>query len=395
MSEIATFQLPDLGEGLETASIVEWRVEVGDVVALNEPLVVVETAKAEVEIPSPFSGTIVGREGEEGEEIAVGTTLVRIEVDGASGSGPDRARPAPPAVLVGYGPPDDPPLTPSPAAARPTCSPPVRKLARDLGVDLAALAPGSGPDGRLVRADVERAAADSLGAARVIPLRGVRARTAERTATSRREIPDATAATWADATKLIELREQLRDAPELRGARLTPLALVLRLVVVALDDQPVLNASIDVGAGEIRLHEHCHLGVATSTPKGLVVPVIDNAERRSTRELAAELERLADGARAGTLDPSELSGSTFTVSNAGSFGVDEGIPVINHPEVAILGIGAIRRRPWVVGDDVVARHTVKLTCAFDHRACDGAEASRFLRRLADLIEQPDRALLLL
>jgi pyruvate dehydrogenase E2 component (dihydrolipoamide acetyltransferase) len=204
MSEIRTFQLPDLGEGLESASIVEWRVEVGDVVVLNELLVVVETAKAEVEIPSPFSGTIVGREGEEGEEIAVGAALVRVELD------------------VGYGPPDEPLPASSSAAARPTSSPPVRKLARDLGVDLAGLAPGSGPYGRIVRADVERAAAGTREAgATVIPLRGVRARTAERTATSRREIPDATAATWADATELIELRERLRDAPELGGARLT------------------------------------------------------------------------------------------------------------------------------------------------------------------------------
>jgi 2-oxoisovalerate dehydrogenase E2 component (dihydrolipoyl transacylase) len=395
MSEIQAFQLPDLGEGLESASIVEWRVEVGDVVALNDPLVVVETAKAEVEIPSPFAGTIVGRDGDEGEEVVVGTTLVRIELDGAAAAEPADAV-SPPAVLVGYGPRHDPrPVRSSSVRAKPVCSPPVRKLASDLGVDLGALAPGSGPDGRIVRADVERASGARESAATVIPLRGLRARVAELTTTSRREIPDATAATWADATELIELRERLRDAPELRGTRLTPLALVLRLVVVALDDQPVLNASFDPAAGEIRLHEHRHLGVATSTPKGLVVPVIRHAERRSTAELAAELARLADAAREGTLAPAELRGSTFTVSNAGAFGVDEGIPVINHPEVAILGVGAIRRRPWVVGDEVVARHTVKLTCAFDHRACDGAEAAHFLRRLADLIEQPDRALLVL
>jgi 2-oxoisovalerate dehydrogenase E2 component (dihydrolipoyl transacylase) len=391
MGELVTFALPDLGEGLTSASIVEWCVAVGDSISRDDRLVVVETQKAEVEIPCPCTGTVVERLGDEGDEIPVGSVLVRIETDEDAELSPETARPMGrpwPPVLVGYGPRHEP--APPAGSTRPMCSPPVRKLAADLGVDLASVAPGTGPGGRIVRADVERAVGVAGSASStVVPIRGVRARIAEQTATSRREIPDATAATWADATALVVRRDQLRDAPELGGARLTPFALLLRLVVVALGEQPAVNATLDAAAGEIHLHHAVHLGVAVATPKGLVVPVIRDASRRTYAEIATELERLREGALRGALGPGELFGSTFTVSNAGAFGIDEGIPVINHPEVAVLGVGAIRRRPWVVGDELAVRHTVKLTCAFDHRACDGAEAGGFLRRLADLIEQPE------
>ncbi|MET0629016.1 MAG: dihydrolipoamide acetyltransferase family protein, partial [Acidimicrobiia bacterium] len=307
--------------------------------------------------------------------------------------------------------PDGEPAPNSPALAKP----PVRHLARQLGVDLAALAPGSGPGGIITRADVTRAAEDRTNGAAVpppvspvrpqpggdratareIPVQGIRARIAERMAASHAAIPDAGCAVEADCSQLLAIRDAARsEKPPRDGAdAITPFALILRLVVTALVEHPILNSVLDTEAGVIRLHDSIHLGIGASTDRGLLVPVVRHAEQRSTIELAQEVRRLADGARTGTLAPAELVGSTFTVSNFGSFGLDDGYPVINHPEVAILGVGAIRPRAVVVDGVVAARPTARFTCSFDHRVCDGADVGRFLARLRALVESPGLLLL--
>jgi 2-oxoisovalerate dehydrogenase E2 component (dihydrolipoyl transacylase) len=429
---VREFLLPDLGEGLEDAEMVEWSVAVGDTIELNQVVCIVETAKATVDLPSPFAGRVVERIGEPGETIPVGAVIVRVEVEGLAvegaeadaptpeaiaASSPDAASPdAAPPILVGYGPDAS---SAGPRGKR-LATPPVRRLARELGVDLTTLGPGSGPGGAILREDVQRAVAGSAPAPTVawqepapaparatqpptvgaiagaeIPLRGVRARIADRMTVSRSEIPDASCAVEADAGRLLEVRRELHAFAESRGepAPVTPFALILRLVVAALGRTPVMNARLDTEAAVIRVLPDIHLGVALATDGGLLVPVVRDAGTRSTVELARELARLAEAGRAGKLAPAELIGSTFTVSNFGAFGLDDGYPVINHPEVAILGVGSIRPRAVVVDDTVVARPTVRLTCCFDHRVCDGADAGHFLADLRDLIESPARLLL--
>ncbi len=473
MAQTRDFLLPDLGEGLEDAVLVEWHAEIGERVGLNQPLCTVETAKATVEIPSPFAGVLAERAGAPGDTIDVGSLLFRIEVEGATpGSEPtgrsDEPAAAPPAAdsselatepvpdqapapardfgartptLVGYGPDDGParrrrrPSTAvapdggaievegAPAEVDVLAKPPVRKLARDLGVDLAALAPGSGKGGTITRDDVRRAAGATpepaplaytvpdaapmaavtlagpptgrIAPGSVVPVEGIRARIADRISQSRREIPDASCSVTVDCGRLLDLRATLREAAAERVGEdvLTPFAMILRLVVTALQARPILNSRLDLEAGEIRVHDAIHLGVGAATDRGLVVPVVRHAEQLSTLGMAAEVRRLADGARTGTLAPAELVGSTFTVSNFGVFGLDEGYPVINYPEVAILGIGAIRPRPAVVEGELVARPLVSLACCFDHRVCDGADAGAFLAALRDSIEAPERLLL--
>src|SRR5579883_504996 len=454
MPDLREFLVPDLGEGLADVTVVEWLVSVGEAVALNQPLCVVETAKATVEIPSPWSGAVVELGGSPGDTLEVGAVLARIDVEPAPGTSsptppgtspapappptrpgtpaaPGTSSPTPPgtrATLVGYGP--DPSLGPrrqrrrrtgvaaAPAGAggaRALAPPPVRKLALDLGVDLAAIAPGSGPGGTVTRKDVCAAASTSAtwsgasppaappsapavgggpaAVADVVQVGGVRARIAQNLATSRQRIPDATCSVVADCTQLLELRATLGEAAASGGTPpVTPFVLVCRLLVLALRENPALNASwIDDGPA-VRVHRSMHLGIGTATERGLLVPVVRDAERRPTRELAAEVHRLVAQARAGTLTPAELTGSTFTVSNFGALGLDEGIPVINYPEAAILGLGAIRQRPHVVDGEVVARPTATLTLAFDHRVADGAEAGRLLSRLRSLVEAPELAL---
>jgi pyruvate dehydrogenase E2 component (dihydrolipoamide acetyltransferase) len=374
---VLEFKVPDLGEGLEDATITSWHVAVGDEVALNQVLCTVETNKAEVEIPSPYAGSIVELGGAEGETLAVGATLVQIATTGAVPRKP---------VLVGYGTDD----AMDGSMRRPRAKPPVRKLAADLHVDMASVAPGSGPDGIVTRDDVLAAVeAPRVDDARVS---GVRLEMARRMALSRREIPDAHASVQVDCSALLRLRDRLGAA----GAEsITPFVLTLRLLTVALGHHPVLNSTwIDTVDGpRIHVHPTVHLGIGVAAPRGLLVPVVSDAQAKTTRELAAAVNRLVTDARAGTLKPTELQGSTFTVSNFGALGLDEGVPVINHPEAAILGIGSLKPRAVVVDGAVVARSTMTLTCAFDHRVADGAQAAAFLGELRDLVESPELALL--
>ncbi|MDQ3931830.1 MAG: 2-oxo acid dehydrogenase subunit E2, partial [Actinomycetota bacterium] len=305
-----------------------------------------------------------------------------------------------PDVLVGYGESLGPSRRPARSrgeVVKPLAKPPVRRLAKDLGVDLVGLAPGSGPGGIVTGGDVREAAAapaeKKLESS--VPLSGVRKLVAEKTARSRAEIPEATCGLWVDCTALWEVRERLSAAAAAEGTHvgLTPFALLLRATVLTLRRFPMFNSRLDLEAGEIRLLEEIHLGIATDAPQGLVVPVIRNAERRSTLDLASELQRLVADCRQGSIGQEELAGSTFTVTNYGALGLDDGNPVINYPESAILGVGAMKERPWVVAGVLAVRRAAKLVCVFDHRVMDGAEAAGFLGHLGALVEDPVRMLL--
>jgi 2-oxoisovalerate dehydrogenase E2 component (dihydrolipoyl transacylase) len=401
-----TFTLPDLGEGLTEAEIVAWRVAEGDEVGVDDIVVEVETAKAAVEVPCPYAGTVVTLHGSVGDMVPVGRPLLTVEpIDERAGSG---------AVLVGYGTEHadgrprrvrrQPSVEPSPdAAGQPersaprVISPVVRRLARDRGLDVARLA-GSGPDGLVLRRDVESALAATPTPADLpapattgetrIPLRGVRRAAVETLTRSRREIPDATTWVDADATGLVEARDALRAAYPDRSIGL--LALLARIVVAGLGRHPELNARVehDGDTVEIVLPGHVNLGFAAQTHRGLVVPVVRDAHQMTTLDLADELSRLTGLARDGRLGPRDLTGGTFTLNNYGVFGVDGSTPIINHPEVALLGVGRIVDKPWVVDGALAVRKVTQLSLTFDHRVCDGGIAGGFLRFVADCVERP-------
>lgn len=421
MPQVMEFKLPDLGEGLTEAEIVRWLVAVGDVVAVDQPVVEVETAKAMVEVPCPYGGVVTARFGEEGTELPVGAPLITVAVGAGSVAAEAAAEPAGPEgsgnVLVGYGTDHSRParrrrVRPAAAAAAaapvaappapavvvaagpvPVVSPLVRKLAKDNGVDLRALR-GSGPEGLILRADVEAAlhapaavaapAAPSAAGER-IPLKGVRGAVAEKLSRSRREIPDATCWVDADATELMAARAAMNAVG---GPKISVLALLARICTAALARYPELNSTVDLEAREIVRLPAVHLGFAAQTERGLVVPVVRDAQGRSPESLSAEFARLTELARAGKLAPADLTGGTFTLNNYGVFGVDGSTPIINHPEAAMLGVGRIVPKPWVHQGELAVRQVVQLSLTFDHRVCDGGTAGGFLRYVADCVESP-------
>jgi pyruvate dehydrogenase E2 component (dihydrolipoamide acetyltransferase) len=382
---VRAFRIPDLGEGLEEVTVSCWNVAVGDDVELNQVLCSVETAKAEVEIPSPFAGRIVETHGTVGDVLKVGAVMVRIDTAPTNGEAPAPNGEAAAPTLVGYG--ANAGIDASRRAGRPLAAPPVRKLAKELSVDLASLQRNAGAV--ITRADVLAAAQGSADDVRTV--HGVQARMAEKMALSHREIPAAKVSVEVDCTALLRLRDRLRSAQQ----EITPFVLTLRLLVIALSHNTILNSTwVDSPEGpQMHVHPGVHLGFGVATKRGLLVPVITDAQSRTTRELGHRTAELINGAREGSLTPAELTGSTFTVSNFGALGVDDGVPVINHPEAAILGMGAIKPRPVVVGDQVGVRSTMTLTCVFDHRVADGAQVARFICELRDLIESPEAALL--
>ncbi|MEU3692088.1 dihydrolipoamide acetyltransferase family protein [Streptomyces narbonensis] len=474
MAQVLEFKLPDLGEGLTEAEIVRWLVAVGDVVAIDQPVVEVETAKAMVEVPCPYGGVVTARYGEEGTELPVGAPLLTVAV-GGTGAPEELAEAAPDAtpkataedavsseysgnVLVGYGTagpvarrrrvrrenpavaqapgvaqaqasapapvaasaPAPAPVAvkaPEPVAAAPLAghhgpvpviSPLVRKLARDRGIDLREVR-GSGPEGLILRADVELAlaamerpavAAPAAAAPAVaapvaasaqavagerIPLRGLRGAVADKLSRSRTEIPDATCWVDADATELMAARRAMNEAG---GPKISLLALLARICAHALARFPELNSTVDTAAREIVRLPAVHLGFAAQTPRGLVVPVVKDAGTRTAESLTAEFARLTESARQGTLTPADLTGGTFTLNNYGVFGVDGSTPIVNHPEAAMLGVGRIIPKPWVHQGELAVRQVVQLSLTFDHRVCDGGTAGGFLRYVADCVEQP-------
>ena len=404
------FLLPDLGEGLEDAEIVQWRVAEGDRVELNQPLVEVNTAKALVEIPSPWAGVVETLHAAEGGVVAVGHPLVtiRVEEGGDAGGGVSETpagRPKRRAVLVGYGVEDENPATEpgrpgagEHAPARVAATPPVRRLARDLGVDLRTVL-GTGPEGRVTREDVlgmvpaggthegpeapERSEVTEV--AERIPIRGVRRLIAERMTRAVREIPHVTTFLTLDASWLQAYRSDVLAAS---GASVGPLPVVVRALAEVCREHPLLNASFDGERGEIVVYREVHVGVATDTERGLLVPVIRSAGEKGIGELSREIAALAGAAREGTITPDAMAGGTITVTNVGTFGAEFGTPIINFPQGAILALGVIEPRALVVDGEVAARPACTLSLSFDHRLMDGAQAGRALAALRDLLQSP-------
>ncbi|MFK0192758.1 dihydrolipoamide acetyltransferase family protein [Kitasatospora sp. NPDC090308] len=423
MPVVREFTLPDLGEGLTGAEVVRWMVEVGEVIAVDQPVVEVETAKAVVEVPCPYGGVVTARYGEVGQEVPVGAPLVTVAVAPAPGDAP-AAEPAVERPLVGYGVAEarragrrrvlpgaapasavvvepvavvEPATAPAPVAAPAVVaviSPLVRRIAREHGLDLTEVA-GSGPDGLVTRRDVERAigataASEPVAVPRgtdpdeeLVPLRGLRRAVAEKLTRSHREIPAATCWVDADATELMALRAQLNQVP---GPKVSVLALLARICLAGLERFPELNASVE--GDSVRRYRAVHLGFAAQGPRGLLVPVVRDARRLGTERLSEELARLTGAAREGTLAPAELTGGTFTLNNYGVFGVDGSTPLLNHPEAAMLGVGRIAPKPWVHQGELAVRQVTQLSFTFDHRVCDGGTAGGFLRFVADCVERP-------
>ena len=396
-------KMPDVGEGVAEAELVEWHVKTGDPVREDMVIAAVMTDKATVEIPSPVSGTVTWLAGEIGDRIAVKAPLVRIET--ASGAGevePETAPQPQPAETVKAQAPKPVAKAPAPAAPpaeKPLAAPSVRLLARESGVDLRQVQ-GTGPAGRILREDIEQFLNQGLSpapartglakktATEEIKLTGLRRRISEKMVLSTSRIPHITYVEEVDMTALEELRATMNADRKAEHPKLTVLPFLMRALVKAISDQPDVNATFDDDAGVITRHSAVHIGIATQTPAGLTVPVVRHAEARGIFDCAAEMNRLAEAARSGTATRDELSGSTITISSLGALGGIVSTPVINHPEVAIIGVNKIATRPVWDGAQFVPRKMMNLSSSFDHRIIDGWDAATFVQRIRTLLETP-------
>jgi 2-oxoisovalerate dehydrogenase E2 component (dihydrolipoyl transacylase) len=475
VSDIKQFKLPDVGEGLTEADIVRWHVQPGDQVIVNQILVEIETAKAVVELPSPYEGTVTDLLVAEGATADVGTPIISVDVGGsdgaAAGSAPasgteDLVPPAPEtasepgiigspapkaerqAVLVGYGvklgttsrrarkpsgtasggqsapaaaAAASAPAAPTPPAngetsaataagrsaeppvgARALAKPPVRKMAKDLGIDLASLT-GTGPNGSITRDDVQQAAAATiehaparalarLAAEERIPIRGVRKHTAAAVSASAFTAPHVTEWLQIDVSETMAATGRLRTLPDFAGVRVSPLLLVARALITAVRRHPMINSSWDQAAQEIVVKHFVNLGIAAATDRGLIVPNIKGAEALSLPDLGRALNDLADTARAGKATPADLTGGTITITNVGVFGVDAGTPILTPGEAAILAFGQVKDAPWVVDGQLAVRQVCTLALSFDHRIVDGDLGSAVLRDVGAMLTDPLRML---
>ena len=475
MTELKEFKLPDVGEGLTEADIVAWHVKPGDQVEVNQVIVEIETAKAVVELPSPWDGTVARLLVEEGQTVDVGTPIIAVDVPGAGSAvagkndsaersvvpAPATAAPppaeAPPAgeappgrqaVLVGYGvkassttrrarkvaagrpekaevptTPEvpvespiaaEPALAAEPAVVRALAKPPVRRLAKDLGINLAELT-GSGPDGTITRDDVHRAAGGTTlrseqeileNGARTaslavvpspageerVPVRGVRKHMAAAMVSSAFTAPHVTEFLQVDVTETMAAVRRVRDLPEYAEVRVSPLLFVARALLTAVRRHPMVNSSWDDGAQEIVVKHYVNLGIAVAAERGLLVPNVKNAGELSLPELARGLQALAETARAGKATPADLAGGTITITNVGVFGVDGGTPILTPGEAAILAFGQVRDAPWVVDGQLAVRSVCTLSLSFDHRIIDGELGSALLRDVGAMLEDPVRML---
>ncbi|WP_328947140.1 2-oxo acid dehydrogenase subunit E2 [Streptomyces sp. NBC_00250] len=462
--------MPDVGEGLTEAEILKWYVQPGDTVTDGQVVIEVETAKAAVELPIPFDGTVHELRFPEGTTVDVGEVIISVNVGGGAApeapvaeAAPVAAAPAAPEaeeeepkgrqpVLVGYGvaasstkrrarkapagtaapaaPVQAAPVAVAvpeqlnghaPAAGRPLAKPPVRKLAKDLGVDLATVTP-TGPDGIITREDVHAAAAPAPAPAVVapvaptpvvepvaapaavqaapvvstdaretrIPVKGVRKATAAAMVGSAFTAPHVTEFVTFDITRTMKLVDELKSGTDMAGLRVNPLLLIAKAVLVAVRRNPEINAAWDEAAQEIVLKHYVNLGIAAATPRGLLVPNIKDAHAQTLPELSASLSELISTARDGKTTPAAMQGGTFTITNVGVFGVDTGTPILNPGESAILAVGAIKLQPWVHKGKVKPRQVTTLALSFDHRLVDGELGSKFLADLAAILEQPKR-----
>ncbi|SEE58170.1 pyruvate dehydrogenase E2 component (dihydrolipoamide acetyltransferase) [Arthrobacter alpinus] len=442
---IAEFKLPDLGEGLTESEIVSWRVAVGDSVTLNQVIGEVETAKAVVELPSPFAGVVTAITHEPGTMVEVGEVIIAFDVP-EQAVAPDADEPAAKRVptLVGYG--ADPetssapvrrqrvfasvpsvgsaPVASTPAdqgvsgrvqGDRPRSTPPVRKLARDLGIELAMLA-GSGERGLITRQDVVSfAGTNALGEGKTeegapsnipagaqgaadrevrTPVKGVRKFMAQAMVASAFTAPHVTEFLTLDVTAGMDFLAKLRSQKEFAGVKVTPLTLVAKAVNLAIARHPALNSHWDEARQEIVTFNYVNLGIAAATPRGLVVPNIKDAHTLGLHGLAVALGGLADTARAGKTQPAELAGGTFSITNIGVFGIDAGTPILNPGEAGILAMGAVRTTPWEYQGAVALRQVMTLSLSFDHRLVDGEQGSRFLADVGAVMADPAMALVL-
>ncbi|KQQ69152.1 dihydrolipoamide acetyltransferase family protein [Microbacterium sp. Leaf320] len=448
---IAEFRLPDLGEGLTEAEVVQWLVAPGDTVSLNQTLAEVETAKAVVELPSPYAGVVSTLHADAGETVAVGSPLIAFDVEGAeeppvaTSPGEEKAQPN----LVGYGAapsasgrparrarraggttpvtdtavleaaPHDasPTVSVETIVERPRSTPPVRAYAKRLGIDLVLVAASVG-DRVITRDDIDEHAArvgiraeekvaprgmplpDTAAALHEgvretrIPIRGVRKHTAAAMVESAFTAPHVTVFHTVDVTATMDLLASLKEDRGLSAHRIGPLAVVAKAVCLALARTPGLNARWDEPAGEIVQYHYVDLGIAAATERGLIVPNIRDAEALTLVDLADALKALAETARSGKTSPAELSGGTFSISNIGVFGIDAGTPILPPGQSGILAVGAVRRQPWEYRGEIALRQIMTLSLSFDHRLVDGAEGARFLKDVADVLEEPGRAMLL-
>ncbi|WJS90847.1 dihydrolipoamide acetyltransferase family protein [Microbacterium testaceum] len=433
-----TFVLPDVGEGLTEAEIVQWRVAPGDTVAVNDVIVEIETAKSLVELPSPYSGTVGELLASEGSTVEVGAPIITIGSTDAAAAAPAAPVSVPEssdpggAVLVGYGTGGavssrrrKPAERPVKASVGVVAKPPIRKLARDLGVDLSAVTP-SGPAGEVTRDDVVKHAEQASvfrnietpawGAVREetipvaapaapaptasapasdareesIPVRGVRKATANAMTSSAYSAPHVSVWVDVDASRTMELVKRLKASPDFADVKISPLLIMARAVIWALRRTPMINAAwVDTEDGaQISVRHYVNLGIAAATPRGLLVPNIKDAQSMNTRELAKALETLTLTAREGKTSPADQTGGTFTITNIGVFGVDAGTPIINPGEAGIIALGAIRQKPWVVDGEVRPRWVTTVSGSFDHRVVDGDGISRFIADVASVLEEP-------
>ena len=399
------FKLPDVGEGTTEAEIVAWHVKVGDTVKQEQNLVDVMTDKATVEMTSPVAGLIVALHGEPGEKAPVGAPLVELEVEGAgnvAGGGDSAPVPAPIEMPAAKSAPaEKKELTPtlhepveSAVSEKPLASPAVRQRAQALGIDLKSV-PGSGPEGRITHADLDAflaggssppsVARDGVEDVKVI---GLRRKIAEKMQESKRRIPHYTYVDEVDMTDLESLRAQMNAARHADQPKLTVLPFLILALVRVLPDFPQVNALYDDEAGVIHRYRSIHVGIATQTQNGLLVPVLRHAENRDLWDSAKEIARLAAAARDNKASKDELSGSTITVTSLGALGGLMATPVINRPEVAIIGPNAIVERPVVRDGAVVVRKMMNLSSSFDHRVIDGYDAAQFIQRIKALLEHP-------
>lgn len=415
------FRLPDVGEGLEEAEIVQWKVSVGQQIEVNQVVVEIESAKSLVELPSPFAGTVLELLAREGEVVRVGTAIIRIQRNepepvAAVESSSERTE-----ILVGSGPRSEEgrrrgraprnyrggaalpiaalPVAPSTNLSAALAKPPVRKLARDLGVDLTTLI-GSGPDGTVTRENVLAAAAamgvekstvtESVEDSREsrTPIRGVQRAMAEAMVASAFTAPHVTEFITVDVSASMQLLERLRTQPEFAGIRLSPLTLLARAICVAARRTPQVNSFWDERTQEIVTKHYVNLGIATATERGLLVPNIKDADQLTLKELAQAITVVIEAARAGRTDPKQMTGGTISITNIGVFGIDAGTPILPPGESAIIALGAIVERPWVVNGEILVRQVTTLALSFDHRLVDGAQGSKFLADIAQILQEP-------
>ncbi|MDD2320599.1 MAG: dihydrolipoamide acetyltransferase family protein [Geobacteraceae bacterium] len=379
------FTLPDLGEGITEAEIRKWLVNVGDAVQEHQPVVEVETDKAVVEVPTPRSGTVLSFARSEGETVRVGETLLSIAEQG------DVEEPRPRSVSVVGELPEAEETQPAQVLATPA----VRALAREKGVSLAEI-PGTGPRGSVTREDLLAAvgkagvAADQAGEVERIPFRGLRRTIARNLLKSHQMTVCVTGMEEVDVTELWSLRIRENAALGAQGIHLTYFPFIIKAVQHALREHPLLNASVDEEGEAIILKKYCNIGFAVDTAEGLIVPVLRDVEKKSILDLAEELEALTERARNRTIALAEMKASSFTISNFGQFGGVFATPIINYPDVAILGCGRIADKPWVVNGEIAIRKILPLSLTFDHRVTDGGDATRFLSRVASYLADPAR-----